>query len=257
MLRSRTRRRAVRLLLIAAGILAGSSAVAFATTQVIGAGGVIQACYRVSEDDQKGQLRAVSDATACRANELPISWNQEGAKGENGDPGPQGIQGPPGEKGDQGDQDPVGEQGPQGNPGPQGPPGLVASLDALRGIPCNSGGGSLEVTYSSVDGAVTIRCGGQAQRTLTIHIYTSTYFYSCGTLLSPKTCTGLRSGTITTSPGGSVCNYVECITRFVEGAAVQLTSSGSAVTWGGACAGQTGNPCTLTLDSDKEVSARY
>lgn len=40
--------------------------VAYAAAQAIGGGGVITACYRTSEDDRKGELRAVSDSTACR-----------------------------------------------------------------------------------------------------------------------------------------------------------------------------------------------
>jgi hypothetical protein len=91
------------------GALLASAGVAFATGQLIGAGGVIQGCYRISEDDQKGQLRAVTDPSACRTNEAPISWNVQGPKGDKGD------------KGDGGDQ---GIQGPQGPPGPAGANGV-------------------------------------------------------------------------------------------------------------------------------------
>jgi hypothetical protein len=73
--------------------LVASSATALATAQVIGAGGVIQGCYRTSEDDRKGELRVVSDPASCRMNELPISWNAQGPKGDKGDQGIQGIQG--------------------------------------------------------------------------------------------------------------------------------------------------------------------
>jgi hypothetical protein len=114
------RSRAKNIALVAAGILAGSAGVAFATGQVIGAGGVIQGCYRVADDDRKGELRVVSDAAACRANELPISWSVQGPKGDQGDQGPQGIQGPPGEKGDQGPQGLQGEPGAKGDPGQRG-----------------------------------------------------------------------------------------------------------------------------------------
>jgi hypothetical protein len=86
--------------------LVASSATALATAQVIGAGGVIQGCYRTSEDDRKGELRVVSDPASCRTNELPISWNAQGPKGDKGDQGIQGIQG---------------LQGPEG---PVGPPGI-------------------------------------------------------------------------------------------------------------------------------------
>jgi hypothetical protein len=84
------------------GALVAAAAAALAASQMIGAGGVIQACYRVSEDDRKGELRAVNDASACRSNELPISWNIQGAKGDKGNAGPQGIQGPAGSQGPSG-----------------------------------------------------------------------------------------------------------------------------------------------------------
>ena len=98
--------------------------VAWAT--IPAANGVINACYRVSEDDQKGQLRAVSDPAACRNNEAPISWNQVGPQGERGlqgERGSQGVQGPQGPKGDTGATGPTGPQGPQGDKGDPGPKG--------------------------------------------------------------------------------------------------------------------------------------
>ena len=57
----------------------------------------------------------VNDPTACRSNETPISWNQQGV---------QGPAGPKGDKGDRGIQGPQGEQGPRGEQGLQGPQGL-------------------------------------------------------------------------------------------------------------------------------------
>jgi hypothetical protein len=93
--------------------------VAFATGQVIGANNTINACYRVSEDDRKGELRAVTDPAACRTNELPLAWNIQGPKGDKGDPGARGDPGPQGLQGEQG------LQGPQGPAGPQGPSGAA------------------------------------------------------------------------------------------------------------------------------------
>ena len=98
---------------IAATLVAGG--VAWAT--IPAANGVINACYRVSEDDQKGQVRLVHDAGSCRNNEAPVSWSHTGPQGLQG---PQGIQGP---KGDRGEQGPQGEQGLQGVQGPKGDPG--------------------------------------------------------------------------------------------------------------------------------------
>lgn len=79
-----------------AGALVTGGSVAIATSNVIGGGGVINACYRVAEDDRKGEVRVVNDPTSCRQNELPIAWNVQGTKG---DQGPRGDQGPQGDRG--------------------------------------------------------------------------------------------------------------------------------------------------------------
>jgi hypothetical protein len=114
MTRSTLRQRGMRLLLVSAGILAGTSAVAFATATVIGGGGMIQGCYRISDDDRKGELRVVSDPAACRTNELPISWNAQGPKGDKGDKGDQGLTGLQGPQGVQGAEGPAGAPGVSG-----------------------------------------------------------------------------------------------------------------------------------------------
>jgi hypothetical protein len=41
-----------------------------------GDNGVINACYRVADDDRKGDLRVVSNPTACGNQEAPLSWSQ-------------------------------------------------------------------------------------------------------------------------------------------------------------------------------------
>ena len=149
--RKRLGRRSTFLLGAVGGALVASAAAAWATTQLVGAGGVIQACYRVSEDDRKGELRAVSDASACRSNELPISWNQLGPKGDKGDRGPQGIQGPAGPQG------PSGTSGLQGQSCPDGR--FVAGFDndgqivcRAPGSPPGDGGGAGEPADSDQDG---------------------------------------------------------------------------------------------------------
>lgn len=109
------RRRARRIALVAAGILAGSASVAFATGHVIGANNTIDGCHgRLT-----GILRVIDKQAgqSCLAFESPISWNQQGPKG---DQGPQGIQG---ERGQQGLQ---GEQGPPGPKGERGPSNAYA-----------------------------------------------------------------------------------------------------------------------------------
>lgn len=158
------RRNTARLALAATAVLAGSAGLALATGQIVGADGTINGCYR----DSSGDLRVVEAGATCKANELPISWNVEGPKGDQGPqgiqgaPGAQGIQGPPGiqglpgikgntgdrgeagpqgiegargEKGDPGSQGPQGIQGEKGDPGPQGPEGL----QGLRGLQGENG----------------------------------------------------------------------------------------------------------------------
>lgn len=62
--------------------------------------GVIHGCYRVSTDDQKGQLRVVDSPASCRSNELPIEWNVTGAPGPPGPPGVDGADGADGQDGE-------------------------------------------------------------------------------------------------------------------------------------------------------------
>ena len=108
---------------LVASLVAGGAAFAGATG-IVGADGKINGCYR-SGGDQQGQLRLVSDADACRANEEAISWNQVGPQGLPGPQGPTGPQGAPGATGQQGPQGPEGPQGPQGPQGQQGPAALL------------------------------------------------------------------------------------------------------------------------------------
>lgn len=76
---------------LVAVLVAGGVAVA-ASTGIVGADGTIKGCYR----SVGGDLRLVDDSTPCRQNESPISWNQQGAKGETGPQGPAGATGPSG-----------------------------------------------------------------------------------------------------------------------------------------------------------------
>jgi hypothetical protein len=105
---------------VAAGVLIVGG-VAFAT--IPDSSGVIHACYRVADDDRKGEVRIVSDPAACRTSEAAIQWNQVGRQGPQGPAGPQGPQGEKGERGEQGSQGPVGPKGDTGAQGAAGPPG--------------------------------------------------------------------------------------------------------------------------------------
>jgi hypothetical protein len=58
-------------------------------------GAPIHACVKA-----KGTMRIVSGPADCKANETPLSWNQQGPQGDMGDPGEPGEPGQPGEPGD-------------------------------------------------------------------------------------------------------------------------------------------------------------
>ncbi len=71
--------------------------------------------------------------------------------------------------------------------------------------------------------------------------------------------TGTGTGSVTSLPAGIDCG-ADCSESFSAGASVTLTATpapGSEFTgWDGACSGQT-DPCTITLDDSKRVTARF
>ena len=95
MLRTRT----TRLLLAVATVFVVTAGAAYATGglgAIIGADGVIHACYKRSN----GDLHVVpASATACPSGQAPIAWSQTGPKGDKGDKGDTGQQGIQGERG--------------------------------------------------------------------------------------------------------------------------------------------------------------
>lgn len=114
--------------------------------------GVIHGCRKVDG----GALRVVARASACKASEKSLDWNQRGPAGP---AGPAGAEGPAGPKGA------TGAQGPQG---PQGPPGpALASFDSLAGLACANSGqaGTISISYDG-SGIAQIKCvagsGGSA-----------------------------------------------------------------------------------------------
>jgi len=74
-----------RVAIAAVALFAVAGGLAYAA--IPDAAGVIQGCYRVSTDDQRGQLRVVESAASCRSNESPIQWNVTGATGAQGPAG--------------------------------------------------------------------------------------------------------------------------------------------------------------------------
>ncbi len=89
--------------------------------------GVVSGCY----EKKTGVLRVIDaqSGKTCGSWELPISWNQQGPKGDSGSPGPAGAKG---EKGDAGAAGAPGQQGPQGLPGAKGDRG-EAGVDGAAG----------------------------------------------------------------------------------------------------------------------------
>ncbi|MEH7075142.1 type VI secretion system tube protein Hcp [Neobacillus drentensis] len=82
--------------------------------------------YYACVNNSSGTIKMVDENKACSNNEVKISWNQVGPKGDTGAPGPVGPQGP---KGD------TGATGATGPTGPQGPPGVsVPSGDGTAAL---------------------------------------------------------------------------------------------------------------------------
>jgi Collagen triple helix repeat (20 copies) len=73
----------------------------------------------------QGAIRIVSDTSLCHDYEAPLSWSQQGPKGDPGVPGPTGATGPQGERGATGAVGPQGPKGDTGATGPAGPAGPV------------------------------------------------------------------------------------------------------------------------------------
>jgi hypothetical protein len=71
---------------------------------------------------------------------------------------------------------------------------------------------------------------------------------------------GTGSGTVTSNPAGINCGAT-CEAEFEIGSTVVLTATpatgSQAVIWGGACAGATGNTCSVEMDSAKTVTATF
>jgi hypothetical protein len=117
-------------------LAAGGAGVAVAA--IPGSDGTINACYDTGRDVRVIDREA---GQTCSSRSTPLSWNQQGVKGDTGpqgpkgdtgDPGaqgPQGPQGPTGQKGDKGDPGEPGPRGPEGPQGPQGPKGDTGTVD--------------------------------------------------------------------------------------------------------------------------------
>jgi hypothetical protein len=266
------------LIAAAAGALAATAlAGGVAWAAIPGSDGTIQGCY----GKIGGILRVIdpSKGEKCFGGEVPISWNQKGAKGDpgvkgdTGAKGTQGIQGPAGVngtngadgakgangidgaqglKGDTGAAGADGTNGTNGLPGatgpqgPQGPPGAggsLASLDSLGGIACNAAGtpGTITITYGPPPGgAITLACSPTAMQTLSV------------------TKAGNGGGNVTSDVFGIDCGST-CSASFTVGTVVNLTATPTAAAiftgWSGPCTGL--GRCRVTMDTEQDVTANF
>jgi Collagen triple helix repeat (20 copies) len=134
-------------------VLGALIAVGVAFAAIPDSGGVIHACYSVSN----GALRVV-DGTSCKSSETALSWNQQGTTGPTGPQGPAGptgATGPAGPTGPKGDTGDAGPTGPAGATGPTGPAGPSTTLWAST---VNFSGGSCCFTLRGT--ATNVTYGG-------------------------------------------------------------------------------------------------
>jgi len=158
-------------------ILGGTAALAVGASET-SRDDVITGCQKPG----RGFLRIVRDASACRANERVVTWNQrgrEGPAGPAGPAGPTGSAGPKGPVGPEGPAGPAGAAGPSGSAGPAGPPGPqgpagsagpagpqgpagppLASLGALAGSACTRADGSAGTVaiFPTAANIIELRC---------------------------------------------------------------------------------------------------
>jgi hypothetical protein len=78
-------RRGATIAVTTATVLAAVGGVSVATGAIPGTGGTIDACY-----DGTGSLKVIDKAAgqACSTKTKPLSWNQQGVKGDTGPQGP-------------------------------------------------------------------------------------------------------------------------------------------------------------------------
>lgn len=100
-----------------------------AQAQIPSATGVYTACVRLDRDrDESRRLRLIDPARErCDKNEMMVTWNAQGQKGDKGDQGAQGV------KGDKGDQGANAAAGQQCTPG-----SVVVGFDSSGNIICRN-----------------------------------------------------------------------------------------------------------------------
>jgi hypothetical protein len=127
-----------------AALLAALSVLAFVAATTAYAthslGSTITACAK----ENNGQLRLVSNSTACNRSESVVSWGKQGPAGVAGKDGAPGAPGATGPKGDRGE---------------QGPTGTV-DLASLNGTPCttHAGAAGTVVIDTAPTDVIVLRC---------------------------------------------------------------------------------------------------
>jgi hypothetical protein len=131
-------RRLGRLTVVTVVLLAAAAGIAYAT--IPDSNNVYNAC----ELKGVGTVRLIDASlppgsllSHCTKWETPISWNQQGVKGDTGLQGPQGVKGDTGPQGPQGVKGDAGADGGPGAQGPQGPQGAKGDTGAMG--PAGSG----------------------------------------------------------------------------------------------------------------------
>jgi hypothetical protein len=179
-----------KLAVVAGAVIAlGGGGLAFATSPT---GDVINGCYNA----RHGDLRIVTDASACTTGEQAISWNQTGPRGPAGPQGIQGLQGIPGDTGEPGAQGPIGYQGSPGATGPQGPQGQQGPAGA-------NGFSDAYITHAGGAGS-----GNSALSHTTLDLPAGTYFIVGSTVMSNRDL-DRQPADCTLSTGGSTFTYVD------------------------------------------------
>jgi hypothetical protein len=175
-----------------------------------------------------------------------LTWNQVGQSGPAGATGPTGARGaagPTGAAGSIGATGPQGVKGDTGATGATGPAGTLVGLDGLAGKPCNTGvPGTLEISYDSNTGSVSLVCKQPQQQMFTLSVTTS----------------GTGAGTI--GAGSDISCGAQCSHAYPIGTSVTLNASPGTdsgfVGWGGDCSG-TALTCVIVMNANKTVDANF
>jgi hypothetical protein len=248
-----------------AGVLLGAVGIGWAAIPS-GGGSVISGCY----EKRTGVLRVI-DAEAgktCTQWETPISWSQQGPKGDpgvagaKGEPGATGAPGLPGVAGPAGPAGPAGERGERGEKGEKGDPGAAgAALESIEQLSCPlaPGRGFVRAAPSAPNGPLALTC----ERPL-VGVEVRAPANSDGTRQLVE---------VTFAGGGPTCDNFEGGQREPSGTCTLSVNAGETIVfqqrrfttdfysvelpplpWGLACAGAVGARCTLKVDGDMFVS---